>query len=603
MTRPRGVAWLVVLGLWLAQAGWAQRRISDVEVLVECPWPKIVDRGYVPARVELSNRSGDERRVSISSSGGTWNLNLEAQRSLRVPAGERVRLEILVPAFLSNTSVGSGGSTGLWITVGTEGEFFDLETGTSGWAPNNRAVMLFAAEEPSRVAVAQLETDLLSLVVPDLIEPASRAAGRAIDFAVSLGVAEFDAMPLGSTGYSSLDAVVLDARADLPPSASLEHLAAWVRTGGTLVVFGDANVREALAATPWFEGAFEERFEVAPNAGVWRFGFGRLAVRAGGSLEETADLAFLKDALLETQEPNGAGAPWMPTSSGAWRASMEAIEAPDFGHLPVRAFLLLLLGFAIVIGPVNLFAIRRLARPGLLLITIPALSLLASVGVLAYGVLYQGIGTKAVATTVSLLDQRIARVATIEQRHLFVGMSPGRGLLPAAGTTVFPRGLSGEELTFVIAQGDGIELGRDFLPVRTPVEQVLTSERAARLDLAFEKGAEGAWTVTNRLEVDVAELLLRDLSGGLHRGGPVAPGRSLALEPLSAASVANMEEVRARVTMGRTLQRDVDPEPGTYVARIEENPFRDACNLDIEDQGSIHLLRGILSLDEEEWSH
>ena len=41
--------------------------------------------------------------------------------------------------------------------------------------------------------------------------------------------------------------------------------------------------------------------------------------------------------------------------------------------------------------------------------------------------------------------------------------------------------------------------------------------------------------------------------------------------------------------------RGLDLEPGSYLARLEENPFRATCTLTFEDQGSIHLLKGILS--------
>lgn len=605
MTRRRAVARLAVLGTFLATLlappSSGQSRLSDVEVLVECDWPEVVDRGYVPARVELSNRSGEARRVEFSSSGGTWNLNLEARCTVQVPAGERMRFEVLLPTLVGSQSPGSGGSSGLYVTVAGDGEFFDLGTGTSGWSPGNRAVMVFGEEAPGRVAVAQLETDLQD---PDLVDPGAsrRTIDRTGEFSLSLGAAAFDAMPLGPAGFSSLDAVVLDLGDGLPTPEKLEALAAWVRTGGTLVVFGDASARERLGATDAFQAAFEERFEVAPGAGVWRFGLGRLAVQAGGSYGDARGAAFLKDALFETQEPDGPGAPWMPASNGPWRAAGETLEAPDFGRLPVRAFLLLLLGFAVLIGPVNLFAIRRLARPGLLLITIPALSLLASAGVLAYGVLHQGLGTKAVASTLSVLDQRVARVATVEHRYLFVGMSPGRGLLPAAGTTVFPRRVENEELTFEVRQGAGVELAGDFLPVRTPVEQVLTSARSARLGLAFEKAEDGGWTVTNRLETGVIQVLLVDLAGDVHVGGPVGAGRSVPLARLSPAKDQEAVTTARLDLVRRTLLRDPQLVPGSYLARLQENPFRDACMLDLEDQGSIHVLEGILSLDEQEWS-
>ena len=111
---------------------------------------------------------------------------------------------------------------------------------------------------------------------------------------------------------------------------------------------------------------------------------------------------------------------------------------------------MLLVAFAVLIGPVNLVFLKRIRRPALLLVTIPLLSAAASVGLLLYGIFYQGLDTKAARQSLTVLDQRSHHADTIERRKLFVGLSPGRGLRPGAATAVVPENVKGEDQRFAV---------------------------------------------------------------------------------------------------------------------------------------------------------
>jgi len=416
-----------------------------------------------------------------------------------------------------------------------------------------------------------------------------------------------DSLPRGFQGYTSLNAALVDARGGLPDPERLGPLLTWVRLGGTAVVVGP-DALEQLGRMGSLEGAFEERFRRVelPAGGLFSLGLGRLYVVGG---PEALDLVgsegqqvrrVVRDALLESSDNGGSAGGWVPTS-GLWRLSKTSLSIPGLETLPLRAFMVLLVAFAVLIGPVNLVFLKRIRRPALLLVTIPLLSAAASVGLLLYGIFYQGLDTKAARQSLTVLDQRSQHADTIERRKLFVGLSPGRGLRPGAATAVVPENVEGEDQRFAVDFDGGALLRGDFLPVRSETSQMVLTESKRRVHLSAQRDGSRI-RVTNNLDQRVRELVLRDPDGGWHSlPTAMGSGGSAELEPMEVLDGDGPDLWARPITGGENMYRGLELPPGCYLALLEDTAFSDECKLDLTVRLATHVVLGILPLDEDEW--
>jgi hypothetical protein len=182
---------------------------------------------------------------------------------------------------------------------------------------------------------------------------------------------------------------------------------------------------------------------------------------------------------------------------GAWPAPEPFCEPQPIaglGQAPVKGFLVVLLVFAVLAGPVNFRLLRRWRRPLLVLVTVPALGLLTTLGMLGYGLLHDGFGVRGTQCTWSWLDQGRHEVASVANATLFTGLSPDRIVLPAdvvalvAGAAVRHDRRSRQRLTYFADAG---ELDGALLPSRTVTPLVLGAQGPARQRLRLQRRADG----------------------------------------------------------------------------------------------------------------
>jgi hypothetical protein len=262
----------------------------------------------------------------------------------------------------------------------------------------------------------------------------------------------------------------------------------------------------------------------------------------------------------------------------------------------LKAFMALLFLFSLVIGPVNRIVLKRMGRPNLQLVTIPAIALAFSGALLAYGIFHQGVDIKTASHTLSVLDQRTHRVSTVENRAIFVGLSPGRGLRPESGTAVFPVDLDDRSERYAVDFDEGLLLKGTYLPVRDPRRQLILSERAARGRLAVEL-AEGELRVRNAFDVTIEELYVRDDAGvWFQSDGFLEPGDDDVLEEYEGVGELPGAFGHALSMLdGRRLP------PSSFLAIVSASSFADDCTLELNELAGRHAVVGILPRNAEDW--
>ena len=139
----------------------------------------------------------------------------------------------------------------------------------------------------------------------------------------------------------------------------------------------------------------------------------------------------------------------LPDSPIAWSTFLSSVGeprfswvkrhgiAPDFGTeefynfmnpgirgVPVYGFMVLITAFAVLIGPVNYFYLRRKRLLWLLLVTVPATALVTSVLLVGYSVAAHGFSIRSRIRSLTVLDQKSHSAVTVARLALFAGLAP-----------------------------------------------------------------------------------------------------------------------------------------------------------------------------------
>lgn len=601
-----------------------------VEVTASSPWPSSVARGYAPVHVELQNLLARPLAIDLDFAGDGARGEVTFHERVELAALARGAFDFTVP--LLGVPLGE-----LRLTV-------DVGLGRQ----NPRLVVSSVARDPARRHL---------LFVPDDVDPAHASggpssewrerlvsavdaeapaaptnrppgfppgrvvagsgsliggSGRKNDNVAAVGVAA-DALPTDAACYTSVDGVVIDFDRAPPRTEAIEALLAWVRMGGRLVLFSD-SWREVPHQLQGVDAWHETRFRLASDP-LWfstRCGAGRILF-ASRSCPANSDF---DRAFAEFVSADDWAIPLRAaTQAMAWPS---AATLPGVDAIPRRGAALLLLLFVLVIGPVNAVFVRRMGRPTLGLVTIPAIALVTSLLFLAYGIFRQGLDVKTASMSFTLLDQRERRATTIELRELFAGLARGGGLAPAAGTLVspFPAGASVDDRfpgfrpyddetrddVYSVAGSSSRRLGGAFLPPRIESRQILLSDAAARPRLeVHRKGEKGdKLVVANGLGVALERLLLCDEQGKTHAAFKVAAGAEVELAPVSDAfAVDTRDELYYAVHCAFSPSNELPP--ATYAAKLAGSPFTDAAGIEPNEVRGAHFVVGILDLSEEAW--
>jgi hypothetical protein len=200
---------------------------------------------------------------------------------------------------------------------------------------------------------------------------------------------------------------------------------------------------------------------------------------------------------------------------------------PGVGEIPVRFFAFLIVAFAVVIGPLNLFLFRKGRRRLLILVSIPVLSLVVSAVLLGYALFGEGLSVKVVPRSITYLDQVIKRASHVSKTGYYAGTTPADGLrLPpeASIMEIWAQPEPNDRARRTIELDEGIKLDGGWLPVRTPREFLVTAARAWRERVEIGERDGNTLAITNGTSVRLLEFLVCTPDGTLFAATDVGPG-------------------------------------------------------------------------------
>jgi hypothetical protein len=602
----------------LAPNGAAQtfRSYEGVELtLLDPSWPGPAGRGYGELRFRADNASDDARvvEITVGAPDGSSGSMTGVARAVVAPQSTR-ELVVLLPLFASTP----GDYSSVVSSIDGREEFAPVAVDfASGRQPSNGFVVAvfsdralgggFAGERSaalSRVFMSRAVGDAATArehfhepapswyMAPITWRGGSVPTERYREQQVAnfrsglvsrehfVSVHPTAALPSSTHACTSLDALVIDGGPIDP--ARLDDLARWVRLGG-LVVVARADTYSAFGD---LDDARREQSLLATfgDAEVRRLGLGTVVFSTADPLASDGQLQALW-WVLERAPSWQVPLLEYANASEPPRWHMALPELDGVGELSHHTLLAILLVLTLVMAPLNVWVVRRSKRPAALLVTVPLLSLVGSLGVVGYGIARDGLGVVEGARSWAVLDQETQTASSATARTMFMGSSGGRRLAPGAGTIVLPFtsdvsfgwSLPRHVLAHDLESGD-LRFESGWLPVRRTFSHFVLGDRNSRKHVALRREGE-ALVVENALGANVSELWLRDRAGDLWRTPPgsVAAGASVTLE--RTADEAALAEFLARLAPGPYMTAFERLAPGCYATAIDQLLAPDDCGV------------------------
>ena len=321
---------------------------------------------------------------------------------------------------------------------------------------------------------------------------------------------------------SSLALLHVDgSAAGLDAGAPQRSIVQYVGAGGSVLV----TRPERLPAGPLLDLVGRADPDSGQGLRTARRGLGACWVLERPGFDGAAFERFVQAWQRQTADRTSSWATWPQTwisiAPLGFRAEM---RIPGLGELPVRLFFLLILAFAVLVGPVAYVILRRRRQLTKMLWFVPAIGLGFAGAILLYGLLSEGLGTKGVVRSLTVLDQRAHEAFGAHSRTLYAGVSPS-GLRVSPDTVLdlpwsSPRRVRGGETVRVDLDEGGRWTG-DVLPSRTPTAIQTVTQGRSRERLRFRRGSDGTYEVLageGFQPVDVGNALLFHAPDGTWHG-------------------------------------------------------------------------------------
>jgi hypothetical protein len=606
------VSAFLFLLLLLAPSALAEYRSYDLESLritIDSDWARQGAQGYLPVRLDITNL-GEAREIVLSISQQHWfDLSrgrprsvmslgsfdmggIDTRQTIRLKRGDHVKLTVPIPVFADNENFQFR-----LLEKGRPIAGFVAASSFQSARPASDSAVLFVTKPstPLGSITTPRETPFVRSYSPSFPGPGGRGiivggisrgripsvGGPPLDFYL-----DPERLPTNWLGYTMLLGVLIAEPEwkQLTP-AQQDALLTWTAAGGELLLV-DTPAETVLPSGHRAIG-FSQRRTMLP------YFLGRIHLLTSQSIQQQGWESVLTDTVVPAANANYS----LPANRSAfWGVIGDRgflLPIPGIGEVPTRAYLLILVLFILVIGPVNYIYLWRKRRQVLLVLTVPLLSAAFIALLSGYALFLQGLDVRARAMTLTVLDQGSKRAATRSTVSLYPGgFMPNGGLQFAGDTAVFPLGTDGQgqrtRMAIDLTNNQGFRTG--LLTSRAPTNFEQVRIQPARERLSFERtGTE--LHVVNGLGSTIQQLFYRDGEQWWSLVN-LAPGQKGSLtttdekaRSLAGSSVNTVANVRFQEVA--TFQPD-----HTYLAVLDTSPFWEPGVTQPKESESLHLVLG-----------
>lgn len=521
---------------------------TDTHVEVVALFSKPSPGGYLPVRVKIANNLKSDRSILLSFDSGTnysQGNHTESAFDFKAGAGKTITQDILVPLSpsLGAYSWGANISTRL--------------SGSMGNANNT----LNAIPDNSQAAVLLSEA---------LFTPNASTLDAAMGSGSSYGgrnefAAKFDPkqLPDNWLAFSGYDSVLMtDTDWTSMPSSGRNAILSWLRLGGQLVIYSTGSADAKSLGIP------------ADTS------FGSVAVKTISSdlkLDPPATLALVGH--MNPNKPRNASI--KSDFDGRW-ALQGYFGSQTFQY---GLFIAVLIVFAVVVGPVNLFVFAKSGQRHKLFITTPLISLVASLILIGLIIIQDGFGGSGMRRVLMevrpdgdqnaafLHQEQFCRTGVLTGSRFTITEPSIFSPVPIA-TSRWARftNSSATRGNFNVQPGDGkLDASGDWFQSRSEHGHVLSAVVSTRGRI--ERTSE-ANTLLSTFDFPLETLFFLDTDGQWYRADGVTTGKRFSLTPVERGMVetAIQKEISAFADRNREMLKRSWERYGCYIAVSKEAP-------------------------------
>ena len=546
----RSISALIVMTLcWTTANGYATTRIGDITITPGVSPSGNSDHGYAEYRVSVSNHSPDKMHVvTLVLPDESFNIDPNRIRDI-------TRSVVVGPAATAHVSLFQppvplhGNDLAVAIDGRLQREAIPLSLGNHAPDTSHSFASHFVLGAMGSISLPlslqvlvsrNVDTSEFHTHVETLVKTIPTMSGFSVltstsgsvvtssTTSSSTGSASYELIDLGfpvsawSTdwlGFSRYDGVVVTNQ-DIQQMPSDVQSALWeyVECGGALLVLGGNNLPDN-----WASGVEISDKSVSMSAN--RVGFGEFFISA--EMDTTS--------LNQTQWRQIVHS-WVKTAT-PWQAQLSVAEAnsrfpvvDDFG-VPVRGLFLLMLVFAIVIGPVNLIVLSRKRRRIWMLWTVPVISLTTCFAVFLYATFAEGWNRYIRTEGLTILDQRVNRATSIGVTAFYSALTPGDGLHFGYETELTSQTFAATPIPRTVDWTHDQHLGRGWIAARVPAHFKVRKTEVRRERITVRRVEGARLNIVNGLGTDIDQFWLADTDGTIYFGGSISAGSEVELEP------------------------------------------------------------------------
>lgn len=485
---------------------------TDTHVEVLALFTKPSPGGYLPVRVKVANNLNSDRSVSLdfnSTSGYDGDLRTNSTFRFDAPAGKAVVRDIMVPVCPPQQSDGN-----ITITADLGG---NLGTATNtiraSWESKQPAVLL--SETLFTPNASALDSEMSSKL-------SSSGRGGSVQFSAKFDPKQLPDDWLAFSGYDSVIMTDLDW-SNVPPGAR-NAILSWVRLGGQLQVCQSGGASRSAMGLP------EEA------------GFGEISTPALGSGSPLAE-ELVRTVLKSPMQPRHTSID--SDYQGGW-----PLRA-DFGNQAFHYtfFVIVMICFGILVGPVNLFVFAKSGQRHRLFITTPIISLAASLILVVLIITLDGFGGSGSRRVLMEVrpDEGVNAAYIHQEQFSRTGVLTGADLTidtPAAFQPViinssrlarFSNGFGGQKGTFNLQPADGkLVASGDWFQSRSEHGQILSAvvSTRGRIERTDQEN-----TFLSTFEFPIETLYYLDKSSTWYRADRIEAGKRFTLTAVDSTMV------------------------------------------------------------------
>jgi hypothetical protein len=369
-------------------------------------------------------------------------------------------------------------------------------------------------------------------------------------------------------GYSRYDGMVLtSAELGTAPPEVLIALWHYVESGGCLLVAGAYPV----------PAAWEKTRQDRDGLASYYPGFGQCLVVREPDINKWEPRQWRYITAMWQQ----VGRPWHEILSpdGANRRLPVVAEQ----RVPVRSLFLVMLVFAVLIGPVNIWALSRQKRRIWLLWTVPAFSLFTCAAVVAFMTFTEGWQARVRADGMTILDETTGRATSIGWLGVYSPSTLTDGIHVSRDAELTQH-LAAPSYTSepprVLDWTNDQHLVSGWLTARIPAHFLVRCNEPRRERLQVSREQDGRLVLVNGLGATIRTLWLADAEGKIYKAADIPSGGKAALI-LTGDKAANEPARIHQAYCGDWLYLvdtlSAEPEtylrPRCYIAVLEAAPF------------------------------